>query len=99
MNTKKSLCVYILANKRNGTIYTGVTSNLVKRTYQYNHKLVDGFTKKYNVHRLVWCELHQDMFSAIQREKQIKSGSRKKKLELIEENNPEWKDLYKDIIQ
>ncbi len=98
MNNSLQFCVYILASKRNGTLYVGVTSNLVKRVYEHKHNLVDGFTKKYNVHILVWYEVHENINSAILREKQIKAGSRKKKLNLIEKNNPNWDDLYQDIL-
>jgi len=90
-------CVYILANKRNGTIYTGVTSNLNKRVLEHKNNVVKGFTEKYNVHNLVYYETTDTMFNAIEREKQIKAGSRKKKIDLIEKNNPEWKDLYNEI--
>jgi putative endonuclease len=75
-----------------------MTSNLIKRVYEHKNNLVGGLTKKYNVHILVWYELHRNMRSAIQREKQIKAGSRMKKLDLIKEKNPEWRDLYKDIM-
>ena len=90
--------VYIIASQRNGTLYTGVTSNLVKRVYQHKAELTDGFTKKYGCKILVFYESHDTMESAITREKQIQAGSRKKKLQLIEEMNPVWKDLYEDII-
>ena len=90
--------IYILFNKRNGTLYTGVTSNLVKRIYEHKNKVVDGFTKKYNIDKLGYYEVFDDITSAIEREKQIKAGSRKKKLSLIESINPEWKDLYETII-
>ena len=76
--------VYIMANKYHGTIYTGVTSDLLKRVYQHKHSEMDGFTKRYSCHFLVYYELHGEMFGAIEREKQIKAGSRKKKIELIE---------------
>lgn len=89
--------VYILFNKRNGT-YTGVTSDLIKRVYEHKNKLVDGFTKKYSVDKLGYYEIFSDISSAIKREKQIKGGSRQAKLVLIESINPEWKDLYYDII-
>jgi putative endonuclease len=95
---EKLPCVYILASKRNGTLYTGVTSDLVKRVYEHKNGLANGFTKKYRVHHLVYFELHEDMNAAISREKQIKKWNRAWKLELIETNNPEWKDLYEDII-
>ena len=90
--------VYILANKRNGTLYTGVTSNLVKRIWQHKNNLTAGFTARYGVRQLVYFELCDDMLSAISREKQIKGGSRRRKLELIEAMNPQWRDLYDDII-
>lgn len=95
---EKSPCVYILASKRNGTLYTGVTSDLVKRVYDHKNGLADGFTKKYKVHHLVYFELHEDMYAAISREKQIKKWNRAWKLELIEKNNPAWKDLYESIV-
>ncbi|MCL1972579.1 MAG: GIY-YIG nuclease family protein [Endomicrobia bacterium] len=90
--------VYILFSKRNGTLYTGVTSNLINRTYAHKNKLVDGFTKKYNVDKLGYYEIFEDITKAIEREKQIKGGSRNNKLKLIESFNPEWKDLYEDIL-
>ncbi len=93
----KNFYVYILCSKRNGTLYTGVTSNLVKRVYEHKNNLADGFTKKYNVHLLIWYEVHQTAESAITREKQIKAWKRSWKLRLIEEHNPEWNDLYEDI--
>jgi putative endonuclease len=85
--------VYILASKRNGTLYIGVTSDLQKRNWEHKNDLVDGFTKKYGVHRLVYYELHGDMVSAIAREKQLKKWNRAWKLELIEEQNPGWINL------
>jgi putative endonuclease len=91
-------CVYILASKRNGTLYVGVTSDLVKRVYEHKHDLVDGFTKEYKVHYLVYFELHQDMNAAITREKQIKKWDRAWKLGLIEKDNPTWKDLYEEVV-
>ncbi|MCK4337024.1 MAG: GIY-YIG nuclease family protein [Candidatus Aminicenantes bacterium] len=93
----KQFCVYILCSKRNGTLYIGVTSNIVKRVYEHKHDLIEGFTKKYNVHRLVWYEMHESAESAIIREKQIKKWDRKWKLELIEKENPQWIDLYESI--
>ena len=90
--------VYILASKRNGTLYIGVTSNLVKRIWEHKNKMVEGFTKRYNVHRLVWYETHESMDSAINREKRLKNWKRKWKLELIESNNPKWLDLYNKIV-
>ena len=94
---QKLPCIYILANKRNGTLYTGVSSNLQQRIYQHKNHQVDGFTKKYHITQLVWYEYTEDMSSAIAREKQIKAGSRQKKIALIETMNPEWRDLYEQI--
>jgi len=91
-------CVYILSSQRNGTLYVGVTSNLVQRIWQHKNDLVDGFTKNYQVHMLVWYEQHESMESAIVREKQIKESKRQWKLELIEKSNPYWNDLYKTIV-
>ncbi|MFZ3136096.1 MAG: GIY-YIG nuclease family protein [Thermodesulfovibrionales bacterium] len=93
----KKFYVYILCSKRNGTLYTGVTSNLVKRVYEHKNNLVDGFTKKYNVHNLVWYEVYESVESAINRERQIKKWKRVWKLELIEKYNPHWNDLYESI--
>ena len=90
--------IYIMANKRNGTLYTGVTSDLIKRVYQHKHAEVEGFTKCYDCKQLVYYEQHENMMSAIEREKQIKAGSRKKKLILIESMNPKWLDLYETIL-
>jgi putative endonuclease len=90
--------VYLLASQRNGTLYTGVTSDLVKRVYQHKHDLADGFTRRYGVKMLVWYELTTDIGSAIQREKQIKKWNRLWKLRLVDQNNPEWRDLYSDIV-
>ncbi|MCF8198277.1 MAG: GIY-YIG nuclease family protein [Sulfuritalea sp.] len=94
----KQPCVYILASRRNGTLYAGVTSNLMQRVWQHKNKLTEGFTKKYGVHTLVWYERHETMESAIQREKAIKEWRRAWKLELIEAMNPQWRDLYGDIV-
>jgi putative endonuclease len=93
----KTFYVYLLCSKRNGTLYTGVTSDLAKRIYEHRNNLVDGFTKKYNVHRLVWYEIHESAESAITREKQIKKWKRAWKLKLIEQTNPKWIDLYENI--
>ncbi|WP_342239956.1 GIY-YIG nuclease family protein [Inquilinus sp. OTU3971] len=90
--------VYIMANKRNGTLYTGVTSNLQRRVYEHREGLIPGFTSRYGCKLLVWCEPHTSMIDAIAREKQIQGGSRKKKLGLIEAMNPDWRDLYLDLI-
>ncbi len=89
---------YILFNRKNGTLYIGVTSNLVKRVYEHKNKLADGFTKKYGVDKLGYYEIFDNIEDAILREKKLKGTSRKKKLELIEINNPEWIDLYHEII-
>lgn len=94
----KQPCVYILASKPNGTLYTGVTSDLVKRIWEHKNNVVEGFTKKYGVHTLVWYEVHETMQSAIGREKAIKNWKRDWKIKVIEEMNPQWRDLYDDII-
>jgi putative endonuclease len=93
----KQPAVYIMANFRNGTIYTGVTSDLAKRIWQHKNGTT-GFTARYGCKLLVWYELHGEMLPAIAREKQLKAGSRRKKLALIESLNPDWKDLYETII-
>jgi putative endonuclease len=98
MPIEKKGYVYILFNKRNGTLYTGVTSNIVKRVYEHKSKFVEGFTKRYSVDKLGYYEVYDTIVSAIEREKQIKGGSMKKKLELIEKMNPEWDDLYDTIL-
>lgn len=88
---------YIMANKRNGAIYVGVTSDLAKRVWQHREGIVEGFAKKYGCKLLVWFERHDTMESAIMREKQLKAGNRKAKLALIEANNPTWRDLFEEI--
>jgi len=93
----KQPAVYIMTNKRNGTLCTGVTSNLAQRVWQHREGVADGFTKRYGCKMLVWFEMQDTMEAAIMREKQIKAGSRKKKLALIEAFNPQWRDLYGDI--
>ena len=93
----KQPCVYILANKRNGTLYIGVTSNLLQRVWQHKNDLVEGFTKRYGVHMLVWYESHETMENAITREKAIKEWKRTWKLRMIEKENPAWRDLYEDL--
>ncbi|MBI5877117.1 MAG: GIY-YIG nuclease family protein [Chloroflexi bacterium] len=93
----KQPCVYLLASRRNGTLYVSVTSNLLRRVWQHKSDEVDGFTKRYSVHLLVWYELHDSMASAIARAKTIKEWKRKWKLELIEASNPEWLDLSVDL--
>jgi putative endonuclease len=89
--------VYIMANHKSGTLYTGVTSDLPQRVWQHREGIVEGFTSKHNCKRLVWFELHATMDHAIAREKQIKGGSRKAKIALIETKNPEWRDLFFEL--
>lgn len=91
-------CVYILASSRNGTLYIGVTSDLVRRVWEHKNNVVPSFTEKYGVHSLVWYEQHETMETAIKREKDIKEWKRAWKLKLIEDANPEWEDLYTEII-
>ena len=91
-------CVYILASRRNGALYVGVTSNLPQRVWQHKTDLVEGFTSRYGVHDLVWYETHETMTSAIAREKAIKKWRRQWKIRLIEEGNPSWRDLYEEIL-
>jgi putative endonuclease len=95
---KKQFYVYILASKRNGTLYTGVTSDLIQRVWQHKHDMVEGFTKKYGVKKLVYYEVHDNAESAVTREKRIKKWRRKWKLRLIEEKNPQWTDLHDEIV-
>ena len=90
-------CVYILASKPKGTLYIGVTSNLVQRVWHHKNDFVEGFTKRYRVHRLVWHEVHDSMESAISREKALKKWKRLWKIGLIERSNPTWVDLYDEI--
>ena len=94
----RSSHVYILASKRNGTLYVGVTSDLVKRVWEHKNDFVDGFTKRYGVHSLVYYEEHETIQDAIEREKNIKEWKRAWKIELIEKWNPSWRDLYGDIV-
>jgi len=94
----KQSCVYILASRRNGTLYVGVTSNLVQRVWQHQQGAIDGFSARYGVKQLVWYELHDSMEAAILREKQIKAGSRATKITLIEMRNSQWLDLYPEIV-
>ena len=94
----KQPCVYLLSSQRNGTLYIGVTSDLIKRVWEHKLDCVDGFTKKYGVHDLVWYEQHEDMLTAIARERTLKEWKRAWKLELIEKMNPEWKDLYEGLV-
>ncbi len=96
MNKKPA--VYLLTNRPNGTLYTGVTSDLPKRVWQHKNGISKGFCTKYNLTKLVYFELFEDMYQAISREKQIKAGSRKSKIKLIESINPAWQDLYHSIL-
>jgi putative endonuclease len=96
---RRQPAVYILTNKRHGTLYTGVTSNLIKRVWQHRNDVVAGFSSRYGLNKLVYFEMCDDMYVAIAREKQIKAGSRRRKLRLIENRNPHWKDLYDDICR
>jgi putative endonuclease len=90
--------VYIMASKKNGTLYIGVTNDLIRRVYEHRNNLVEGFTQKYAVHLLVFYEIHNDINNAIQREKRLKKWNRAWKIELIEKENPEWNDLYNGLI-
>ncbi len=94
---EKLFCVYILANKKHGTLYVGVTSWLPKRVWLHKEKVIEGFTKKYGVALLVWYEVHETAESAIHREKRLKKYKREQKLKLIEAHNPEWQDLYETL--
>jgi putative endonuclease len=94
----KSYYVYILASQRNGTLYVGITNDLIKRVYEHKNNLVDGFTKKYKVHSLVYYEQYNDIKLAIIREKRLKKWNRNWKLELIEKENPQWRDLYEGLL-
>ena len=94
----KTPCVYILASKRNGTLYIGVTSDPVRRVWEHRNDTVEGFTRQYGIHTLVWYELHSRMEDAIAREKALKKWNRRWKLQLIEDSNPLWTDLYKDLV-
>jgi len=98
MPVLKQPCVYILASARNGTLYVGVTSQLIERVHEHKTDAVDGFTKAHRVHMLVWFEQHQTMESAILREKAIKEWKRAWKIELIEKVNPYWRDLYVELL-
>lgn len=91
-------CVYLLASRQRGTLYIGVTSDLIQRVWQHKHDQASGFTKKYGIHILVWYEMHATMESAISREKSLKAWKRAWKIELVESSNPEWRDLYGDIL-
>jgi putative endonuclease len=95
---KRQPCVYLLASKPKGTLYTGVTSDLLTRVWQHKNNSVDGFTKKYGVHTLVWYEIHSTMDTAIQREKLIKNWKREWKISLINATNSTWRDLYPELL-
>ena len=95
----KQPAVYMLASQPNGTLYTGVTNDLVRRVWEHRNDTIDGFTKQYGVHRLVYYELHASMIEAIRREKQIKKWRRVWKIELIEKENPDWRDLWPSIVE
>jgi putative endonuclease len=97
MAISKQYCVYIMTNAHNTVLYTGVTNNLAHRVYEHKNGLGSKFAKKYNVHKLVYYEIGNDVNAAIAREKQIKGGSRKKKIDLVNNMNPQWKDLYEEI--
>ena len=94
----KNYYIYIMAGKKNGTLYIGITNDLVKRVYEHKNDINEGFTKKYKVHILVYYEAYNDVNSAMKREKQMKKWKRQWKIELIEKNNPNWKDLYCQLI-
>ncbi len=95
---EKQPTIYILASGYNGTLYIGVTSHLIQRVWQHKQDLVEGFTKKYGVHFLVYYEMHEEMLAAIQREKQLKKWNRQWKINLIEKMNPAWKDLWEELV-
>jgi len=97
LTTEKQYYIYIMTNKNNTVLYTGVTSDLKRRAYEHREKIIDGFTQKYNVSKLVYYEPYRNIEDAILREKQIKSGSRAKKIGLVQTGNPEWKDLYEEL--
>ena len=98
MAVGKQYCIYIMTNSHNTVLYTGVTNNLARRVYEHKNGLGGIFTRKYNIQKLVYYEIGEDVSAVIAREKQIKGGSRKKKMELINEKNAAWKDLYEEII-
>ncbi len=99
MNGEKQYYVYILASAKHGTLYIGVTSDLLKRIWQHKEEIVEGFTKKYSVHKLVWYEVHQEIEAAILREKRLKAWKRHWKINLIEDDNPDWQDLSLNLTQ
>ena len=98
MAVEKEYCVYIMSNAHNTVLYTGVTNDLARRVYEHKNGIGSAFVKRYNVHKLVYYEMGDNIHSAIAREKQIKGGSRQKKFDLINKKNPAWKDLYEEII-
>ena len=97
MHQRKNYYLYILTSKRNGALYIGVTNSLIRRIYEHKHDLVDGFTKKYSIHNLVYYETYDSINTAISREKQVKKWNRKWKIGLIEKDNPDWRDLYEEL--
>ncbi|HWM49125.1 MAG TPA: GIY-YIG nuclease family protein [Xanthobacteraceae bacterium] len=99
MSGERLYCVYILASKIGGTLYIGVTNDLVRRIHEHKSDVVAGFTKRYGVHRLVYYEIHSDVEEAIRREKRLKKWNRAWKIQLIEESNPDWQDLYQSIAR
>lgn len=98
VNIMKQFCVYMMASKKHGTIYIGVTSDLSRRAYEHKSAVVEGFTKKYGVHKLVWYEPFDDAENAIKREKRLKKYPRQWKMNLIEAVNPDWRDLYGELF-
>jgi putative endonuclease len=98
MAVSKQYYVYIMTNAHNTVLYAGITNDLARRVYEHKNGLGSGFVKKYNVHKLVYYEQGNDIHAAITREKQIKGGSRQKKIDLINQMNPAWKDLYEEIM-
>lgn len=94
----RQYCVYVMTTSKNTALYTGVTNNLIRRVYEHKHDMFEGFTKKYRVHKLVYYDFVEDVIVAIEREKQIKSWVRQKKIDLINTFNPDWHDLYNEII-
>ncbi len=99
MEEEKDYTVYIMASQRNGTLYIGVTSNLIDRVYKHKKGIYKGFTKKYKVNKLVYYECYGDVYDAVAREKQLKKWNRTWKLDLIEKTNPQWEDLYNDLLK
>jgi putative endonuclease len=98
MAVGKQYCIYIMTNSHDTVLYTGVTNNLARRAYEHKNGLGGIFTRKYNIQKLVYYEVGEDIHAVLEREKQIKGGSRQKKIDLINKINPEWKDLYEEII-